>query len=161
MNVILDMSTFSLADIFFTDKKQNVLIKGYFTKLIYSNHHLVISNIYYLLPFITQDMTVNNREIYIQCDMNSNKNITILQTLADIEYRILNHYKRTYNLSANISTNIDKKLKSGILKMYNEGNHLFTRVTNIVIKISGIWETTDEIGLAIKFCPGNVCNLSN
>lgn len=161
MNVILDTSNFSLSNIFFADKKRNVIVNGHFTKVIFSNDNLVLNNIYYHLPLIKTDITANCNELYIQYDIQHKANIVLLQNLAEIEYRILNYYKQVHNLTVAISTHIDKKLQCGKLKVFCEENRALATVTNIVVKISGIWETTDEIGLAIKFCPGNVYNLSN
>jgi hypothetical protein len=81
-----------------------------------------------------------------------------MKELSDIEYKLLDYYKHFYNLPVNISTSIEKRLQYGKIKLYCEDTSEITPNTQIVIKISGIWETAHEIGLAIKFFPSTRVN---
>jgi hypothetical protein len=81
-----------------------------------------------------------------------------MKELSDIEYKLLDYYKHFYNLPVNISTSIEKRLQYGKIKLYCEDANTIAPNTQIVIKISGIWETAHEIGLAIKFFPATSVN---
>lgn len=151
MNIILDPYIFSLTEIFLAEKKRNILINGYFTKIMYSNQYMTINSIYYTLPFESTKITLNNDETFIQYDTRNLHNIGIIKRLADIEYKLLEYYKRLYKLSVNISTSIEKRLQYGKIKIFCDENSELNINDYIVIKISGIWETVNEIGLAIKF----------
>jgi hypothetical protein len=83
-----------------------------------------------------------------------------MKELSDIEYKLLDYYKHFYNLPVNISTSIEKRLQYGKIKLYCEDTNAIAPNTQIVIKISGIWETAHEIGLAIKFFPATSVNRS-
>jgi hypothetical protein len=155
MNIILDTSTFSLSDIFLTDKKQNILIHGYFTKMIYSNQYISLSCIYYNLPLNSYHIVTSANDTYVHYDPFDLQNNQVIQELSEIEYRILEHYKNYYCLTANISNSIKKRLQCGKIKLFCSDDTKITPTTKIIIKISGIWETTHEIGLAIKFFPAN------
>ena len=160
MNIILDPSIFSLTEIFLADKKRNILINGYFTKIIYSNQYMTINSIYYTLPFESARITLMKGEMYMQYDTCNSHNIGIIKRLTDIEYKLLEYYKRVYNLSVNISTSIEKRLQYGKIKMFCAENSALKTNDSIVVKISGIWETVNEIGLAIKFFPARQMKLT-
>jgi len=158
MNIILDPSTFSLSEIFLADKKRNILINGHFTKILYSNQHLVLNSIYYHISMASSSISTTDNDMFMHYDICNARNIFIMKELADIEYKLLDYYKHFYNLSANISTSIEKRLQYGKIKLYCEDSNAITPNTQIVIKISGIWETAHEIGLAIKFFPATSVN---
>ena len=158
MNIILDPSTFSLSEIFLADKKRNILINGHFTKILYSNQHLVLNSIYYHISMASSSISTTDNDMFMHYDICNARNIFIMKELADIEYKLLDYYKHFYNLSANISTSIEKRLQYGKIKLYCEDSSAITPNTQIVIKISGIWETAHEIGLAIKFFPATSVN---
>ena len=152
MNFILDPSTFSLSDIFIADKKRNILISGHFTKVLYSNKFIVLNSIYYLVA-LNASLINQNNERFMVYDVNIMQNKNVINELSEIENKLLEYYKHFYNLSVNISTSIEKRLLGGKLKIYCDDSTVITPDTNIAIKISGIWETAYEIGLAIKFFP--------
>jgi hypothetical protein len=158
MNITLNPSTFSLSEIFLADKKRNVLINGYFTKILYSNQYLVLNSIYYHISFVSSNIISTESELFMQYDICNARNICIIKELSDIEYKLLDYYKHFYNLPVNISTSIEKRLQYGKIKLYCEDNNAIAPNTQIVIKISGIWETAHEIGLAIKFFPATSIN---
>ena len=160
MNIILDPSTFSLSEIFLADKKRNILINGHFTKILYSNHHLVLNSIYYHISMASSSISTIDNDMFMQYDVCNGHNICMIKELADIEYKLLDYYKHFYNLTANISTSIEKRLQYGKIKLYCEDSNSITPNAQIVIKISGIWETAHEIGLAIKFFPAKSVNRS-
>ena len=94
-----------------------------------------------------------NNERFMVYDVNIMQNKNVINELSEIENKLLEYYKHFYNLSVNISTSIEKRLLGGKLKIYCDDSTVITPDTNIAIKISGIWETAYEIGLAIKFFP--------
>jgi len=158
MNITLNPSTFSLSEIFLADKKRNVLINGHFTKILYSNQYLVLNSIYYHIAFASSTIISTENELFMQYDICNARNICIIKELSDIEYKLLDYYKHFYNLPVNISTSIEKRLQYGKIKLYCEENYAIAPNTQLVIKISGIWETAHEIGLAIKFFPATHIN---
>lgn len=78
-----------------------------------------------------------------------------MQELSKLEYRIIEYYKQ---INQNKSSKkamclLTKQLYSGTLKLYKE-NHFANTIKDkkgqYVVKISGIWETSEEIGITFK-----------
>ena len=153
MNIILNANTLSLSDIIFTDKKRNVVIDGTFSKLIYSNHNVMLSGIYLNIPFISLDLFKSENNLFLQYNLSDPHNLQIIQEFSKIEYQMLDYYKKFNNLHLNISTGMTRRLQSGKFKISNINNVNPQNNIKIVAKISGIWETINEIGLAVKFVP--------
>ena len=76
------------------------------------------------------------------------QNIKYIQYIANIELEILDYYNRLNNTNKKQITVLNKKLYSGNIRTNLSNSAKINN--NITIKISGIWETTNEIGLAIK-----------
>ena len=153
MNIILNASTLSISDLIFTDKKRNVVIDGTFSKLIYSNQNVMLSGIYLNIPFISLDLFKSENNLFLQYNLSDPHNLQIIQEFSKIEYQMLDYYKKFNNLHLNISTGMTRRLQSGKFKISNINNVNPQNNIKIAAKISGIWETINEIGLAIKFVP--------
>ena len=153
MNLILNANTLSLSDIIIADKKRNIVIDGSFSKIIYSNENVVLSGIYINIPFIALKLVKCEDECFLQYNSSDPANIRIIQDFLKIEYQLLDYYQKFNNLRSNISNNMTKRLMSGKFKISNINNLDLSEQMNIVVKISGIWETVNEFGLAAKFVP--------
>jgi hypothetical protein len=167
MNILLDLKHFSLNNIFHCDTKENIIMEGKFTKLLYSNELFTMNGIYFSFPIEEIAIEkVGNRNL-IKFHSYSQVNLPIIQEFAKIEYRILEHYKYMNKCARKISNTLSKQLYLGSMKIYND-LHSFTQVkssnvngyknydnmnenhSNFFLKISGIWETDNEIGLTYK-----------
>lgn len=156
MNIILNANTFSMSDIVIADKKRNVVIDGLFSKIIYSTENVTLSGIYINIPMIALKSVKCDNDIFLQYNLSDSTNIRIIQELSKIEYLLLDYYKKFNNIHSNISTSMTRRLQSGKFKFSSINRLDLTNLTKnmkIVIKISGIWETANEIGLAVKFVP--------
>lgn len=153
MNIILNANTLSLSDLTFADKKRNVVIDGTFSKLMYSNHNVTLCGIYLNIPFVSLTLVNSDNDIFLQYNLSDPHNLQIIHEFSKIEYQILDYYKKFNNLRLNISTGMTRRLQSGKLKFSNIKNVNSQNNIKIVAKISGIWETINEIGLAVKIVP--------
>ena len=113
--------------IFLKAVKNNLMENSLFTRIIYSPLNIMFSGIYLHIPLHT---TTSIKSIY-----------SLLQDqgleLTSIESDIL----RSYVSSKTPVFTLEKQLKQRTVV----GKNL------IVLKISGVWETTDTYGLAYKF----------
>jgi hypothetical protein len=75
--------------------------------------------------------------------------VKIIKTLVEIEYNLLKYYKQFYNVYKNVIYNINNQLVNGKIKLYRE--EIPSHKTKIILKISGIWENVNEIGITYKF----------
>ena len=153
MNIVLNHNEFKISDFYFADKKRNVIIDGLFTKIIYSNDHVSMGGIYFNMPFKKVDVIKRDKEIYLQYNTTIECNAMLIDELTKIEYQILDYYRKMNQLTTNISTVLSRRLYSGSIKCHTLTNASNSQNINVVVKISGIWETSNEIGLAIKFIP--------
>ena len=148
MNIVLNKNDFNIENINLLKKRNNTVIEGTFTKFTYSNEYLTMNGIY--LQLIISDMVLKNEGKFktITFQPYDKQNIGYIQYITSIELEILDYYNRLNNINKKQVTVLTKKLYSGNIRL-NISN--YTKVNNkITVKISGIWETTNEIGLAIK-----------
>jgi len=155
MNIVFDIINFQLSNIFFLDPKQNIIMDGTFTKIIYSNEFVTLNGIYFYLPIDIQTIErINNRNI-IKFYPSSPVNNLFVQELSKIEYRIIEYYKQMNQITKKTSCLLTKQLYSGNLKIYKDYNDYGTKqfrdkTPQYIVKISGIWETNEEIGATYK-----------
>jgi len=148
MNIVLNKNDFNIENINLLKKRNNTVIEGTFTKFTYSNEYLTMNGIY--LQLIISDMVLKNEGKFttITFQPYDKQNIGYIQYITSIELEILDYYNRLNNINKKQVTVLTKKLYSGNIRL-NISN--YTKINNkITVKISGIWETTNEIGLAIK-----------
>jgi hypothetical protein len=132
MNLALNYDEISFINIFFYDPiKNTVMNDSSFIRIIYSNKDFILNGIY--IKFLI------NKDLY-----NTNKNnIDILKNIEILEKHILT----IYNSDKQHSYKIKDQLFYLIHKLNMSNNDEF----NYILKISGIWETHDCIGLTYKF----------
>lgn len=122
MNLIINLENISISNIFFYEQVKNTILdNSYFIRIIYSNQDLILNGIYILID-------LNN---------SINDNCKIID---ELEKNILSKYK-----SDKIQ---NKKIKENFLYFLNKNN-----INNkfMILKISGIWETLNNIGLTFKY----------
>jgi hypothetical protein len=77
-----------------------------------------------------------------------------MKELARLENYIIGYYKRTYSNDKRVKNLLAAQLYTGFLKMYKEYNYdksIIRKNPRYILKISGIWENHDEIGITYKF----------
>jgi len=148
MNIVLNQNDFDIENINLLKKRNNTVIEGTFMKFTYSNEYLTMNGIY--LQFTISNMVVQYESKFttIIFQPYDRQNIKYIQYIANIELEILDYYNRLNNTNKKQITVLNKKLYSGNIRTNLSNSAKINN--NITIKISGIWETTNEIGLAIK-----------
>lgn len=120
-----------------------ILENGKFTRIYYSTSLCSFNGIYMLINFsnITESNKSNSPNNKIILNIEENKNI--LKQIKSIEEKIL----EVFNIkNKTLTTNIYNDLSKGIIKLNYKNN-----LTNIMLKISGIWETNNAFGLSYKY----------
>lgn len=148
MNVVLNHNNFNIENINLLKKRNNIVIEGTFTKFTYSDENLTMNGIY--LQWIISNMVVNHDDklTTIQFQPYDKQNIEFIQSITNIEMAILKYYNTITNKNKKMIGILSNKLYSGNIRL-KLMNCLKTNNT-LTIKISGVWETEEEIGLAIK-----------
>ena len=148
MNVVLSANQFNKSHIYYDKPIENIIMdNSKFIKLIYSTEYVMLSGIYLYLPIKSNKHDQHYNKIRIIFDVENNK--TWLANIYDIEANILNKYES----SKRQKRIIYETLSGGIVKIYSNSDPQ-TKSSNgnkyVILKISGIWESTTEYGVTYK-----------
>jgi len=152
MNIILDNSNFQLGYMYFLQPKQNIIMDGTFSKIIYSDECFSLNSVYLSMPLEIQSIERNGNKYIARLCLDSSHNNVFIQELSKIENRIIEYYKQTHpnNGSKNSVVSIYKQLMSGTIKLYSVKKDGQAISPQFILKISGIWESQSDIGLTYK-----------
>ena len=142
MNLLLQTNNINESNIFFSEKKNNMIMNGYFTKIIFSNKYMSMNGLFIDFPIHTKNNIYKNILIF---DIQINKDF--IQKITTIEKQIIQYYMIFFGITnKTIVCNLKSQLQNGYIKYYKNitSNHIY------FIKISGIWESANEIGITFK-----------
>ena len=150
MNLIQDIRYYNNKHIYFTKKVENtVLNNSYFSKIIFSDENVMLSGVFFYIQFVNFSIEKHDNKQKCIFDIKTNKNL--LDYLINIESVILNKYSCEKNKKYLMKEQIEKKF----IRIYNDNYHSMKKNNdknnNIILKISGIWENINEIGITFKF----------
>lgn len=147
MNIAIPINNFENNNYLFLDPIENTIIKNsIFHRIILSNNLICMNNIniFITLNNISIEKYYNKYKCHID-DKNS-----IYHKILEIENQILDSI---FIEDKNIKFNIKEQLISGSIRIFSDKileNKEYNNF-NIVLKISGIWETDNEYGVTFKF----------
>ena len=168
MNLILLLNQFGLDNIYFSDSIKNTVIENSnFIRIYYSTSLFTLNGVLLLIPFLKVKIESHFNKFKYIFDINSNQNI--IDILSQTEMNILSKI----NINKIPKSNITNQLKCGFIKLFtaNQENHSQenhsqenhsqqngsdTQIDYFYLKISGIWETTQEYGLTFKFIENTI-----
>lgn len=152
MNILLTPNKYNINHIYYNDSIKNTVIdNSNFIKIMFSNEDMYLNGIYLLVELenVVLEKYYNKYKCIISEDNINNKNI--FQFLYKLEQEVLNKYNN-FKTKKLIITN---QLKQNNIKLFIENKTINTDVKytklSFCLKISGIWEKNDEIGLTYKF----------
>lgn len=140
MNIILPIKEISLDNIFFNESVKNTVVdNSNFIRIIYSNCDLILNSLYVKVDIYsnkkTNNSNIGNPEAYM---------INLINLIDNLERDILNKY------STNKPQN--NKLKEQLQYYIQKFNfNCSDSAISYLLKISGIWETNNMIGLTYKY----------
>ena len=144
MNIVLTKHQFNKKNIYFYEPIENTIIENSkFIKIIYSNEHLILNGLFILLNLNIKNIENYFKKVKLNYDIQENKDI--LYNIYQIEREILNSYEKSCKKKI---YNIFETLNTGYIKIYPIND---STIENIILKISGIWESESEYGLTFKF----------
>jgi phage-related tail protein len=153
MNIALNINQYDINNIYYCDSiKNNVVSDGMFIRLIYSTDYFVTNGINISVSF--NDVTIDKYYNKYKCTFNVNNNRNNIESIYHIEKEILDKINTKNKI---IQTKISDQLKNGNFKIFSENVDKPSSVQLFILKISGIWETDNYIGLTFKFCKINQC----
>jgi len=177
-NVIYDISQFQIQNVFLLENKKNMIMDGNFTKIIYSDDLFILYGIFLNVPLLIDGFSTNGlsgNKYFFKFQPNHVANENTMNHMINIEYRILEFYKNIFKVNKKITTVLRNQLYNGYIKIYkNMTNQRDANMTlnssmydsktkhmildnvypmkkTFLIKISGVWEDSENIGLTYKF----------
>lgn len=157
MNIVFDLHDVEEQNICFLETKKNIIIDGYFTKILYSNEFITMNSIYIYFPIrnIIFDKILNKNNIIF--NVQDPQNIELIKKIQVFEENIIHYYRKIYNKNKVPLYSLYNQLITGKLKIYKDNNCDYdNKISNynhlkVILKISGIWETNTGIGITYKF----------
>ena len=134
--------------IYFLDSKNNMLMDGIFTKLIYTDEWFTMNGLYINIPIEIQGIDTNHykQTVFFSVSQYS----TLLHQLDLLEQNILARYTPS-DKNKHKSFLLMQSLKLGFFRIFKNDNFpTKKKITGFVLKISGIWENTNDYGLSYK-----------
>lgn len=144
----MNMDQIYLGNVLFSDTKRNIIMDGYFTKLLYSNEWFLMNGIYisFQLDHFSIEWLMN--KYIMRFYTNNEKNTAIIYEISKFEYRLLEYYKQMRQCNKKNSCILAKQMQNGYIKVYKDIAKMSP--SRFYLKISGIWETADELGITYK-----------
>ena len=128
--------------------KKNTIMDGEFTKLLFSNNCVTMNGLYIYLPLTTDKSNRSNDVNHIR-GITNKSNFRIIQDLKQLELKLLEYYERYRQNKFQFENSLTKQLNTGNIRVYQDKSRKYGG-NEYVIKISGIWESHQKIGLTYK-----------
>jgi Zn-dependent M16 (insulinase) family peptidase len=145
MNIVKKIDQYDEKYVFFCEPiKNNVMNDGNFIRILYSNNNFTLNGIYLLITL--NDILCDKFYAKYKCNFNPAAHKELINKLKIIEENLINKYNFIDKIP---QYKIFEQLINGNLKISNDiGNR---SQCNLILNISGIWETQDRFGLTFKF----------
>ena len=126
-------------------KKNNIINDSYFYRIYYTNNNFISNGIVVNYKFIIYNM--ENFFKKIKLNFKEKDNIHNIRNIIMIEQQLLNYFTTVKTKKYLLR----EQLKENFLKIQNNNGNINLSNLNLVLKISGYWETSKEIGLTYRF----------
>jgi hypothetical protein len=145
MNIVKKIEQYDQKCVFFCEPiKNNVMNEGNFIRILYSNYNLTLNGIYLLITL--NDILSEKYYSKYKCTFNPVNHKELISKLKIIEEELISKYNFVDKIP---QFKIYEQLTNGNIKMSVDiGNK---SSCNLILKISGIWETQEKYGLTFKF----------
>jgi hypothetical protein len=145
MSLAIPIHLFDYHNVYYHKPVQNTVIaESQFVRTVYSNGIFTMTNICVAVPFVIK--RVNNNRYFFDHERNK----SIIANLNQLEQNILNRHGSNQK---RFSLKLSQQFKTGFIRIFSNltGEH---NGCLILLKISGLWESETECGLAFKFVFG-------
>ena len=162
--MVLNNKAFQVDDVFFSEKKNNIIMDGTFSKILYSSRHFTMNGIFFDFPIHhTKPVVLPDEESDAAAVTGSHpkrdliynpyhpQNISVLMDFCKIEEDLLNAYKQFFRTEKQAQCCMKTQFFNGYVRVRSVYDSLVPFTENqYVLKLSGIWETGSSYGLSYK-----------
>jgi|UniRef100_A0A6C0IP95 hypothetical protein len=150
MNITINESKFNIKNAALMESKKNIVMDGFFTKLNYLSEWFTMNGLYFSVS-LDHKLVVMGDKTMMNYDPYSSNNLSVMKFLSFVEHKLLDMYCRCKHKHLHKNTLFTKQLYSGYLKVITNDTKKFVSNKRMwCIKISGIWETSEEVGITYK-----------
>ena len=143
INITLQLHQFDEDYLFFCEPiKNNIMAEGNFIRILYSSDLFTLNGIYLLLKINNMHIEKYYNKYRYIFDIHSH--LDIIEKVREIENNILNKV----GSDKMPQHKIVEQLQNGHVKIIADK---IEKGNNLLLKISGIWETETEYGITYKF----------
>lgn len=157
MEVSIPLNKINIQNIYFTDKKKNIIVDGDFIKILYSTNIFEMNGLYILFELEKKEQSWTQipnriRRVY-SFNLSSKENMDSIEQLCKIEHNIIKRYIVSNCPSKLPSYILRNQLLSGTIKYHSEykDNGKISDKIKTILKISGVWESPTNVGITMKF----------
>lgn len=156
MNIALNINQLSSNNISILDSKNNIVMDGgKFTKINFIDPYFTMNGIFIVFPISNFVIETQNNKKNMKFQWYSTQNQNAAKDLMMLENRLLDFYN--FNKQKNFKKRLllKQQIETGYMKIYKENHTHYNTASVYVLKISGIWEDRDEIGITYKLFETN------
>lgn len=143
MFLLSNPSKFHIQNIYFLEKKINMIMEGFFTKIVFSTEFMTMNGLFFQVPF----SSLQSSGHFLSISSVGHKDV--IQRLCSIERHLIQYYMMFYNSNKTPVYSLKSQLQKGQVKYYKDVAAGSTE-TAFYLKISGIWENFYEVGMTFK-----------
>ena len=140
--------------IYFLETKNNNIMTGEFTKLIFTDENMSLNGLYLntdiIIDIPNHKMHDSKQKQTVMFQGNLSQNKTVVRQLIQLEHKLLDLYIQYKPCNKRAKYILQPQLMNGTLQLYSDPSCL-NHPKIIVLKISGIWETDIAYGITYKF----------
>lgn len=148
MNFTINLQDFDLKNVYYLEPQKNVIMDGWFTRLNFASPYFTMNSLFFVIPITIKQMSGDT----IKFDPNLPNNLVHFKKLVNIESQLLNMYSKLKLCNFKHNLLLAKQVYNGYIKVHIDDNiHIHdNNEKTIVVKISGVWHSNNEIGIAYK-----------
>ena len=154
MNVfVLNLDNYKPSEFYFLEPKTNLIMDGIFTKMIYTSKHFTMNGVYFYFPIqysLIEQNNINKCFLYFEDDVVQNK--YLLEAVRKLETQILLHYANFTNKRKQSNLNLYNNLLTKRMRVNDVSS---SKTKQILLNMSGVWETETSFGITFKWVEGN------
>ena len=148
MFLCVNLNDFNSEKLLINNKiRNNIITNSFFWRLYYSDDEFISNGV--VIVFNLKDVTFEKYFNKNKLNFNEKKNISVVEKLNILENELLNALGLENKEKKCL---IKEQLDQHFLKIINEKNNPIKSISScdIIIKISGIWESKTEYGLTFR-----------
>jgi hypothetical protein len=156
----INMDTYNAKNFYYLEPKNNLIMDGKFSKIIYTEFYYTINDIYYYIPIEYTHIQYQNEQCIVYFDTQTFQNQVLLNKIYKLETEVLYNYANYVNCRKISTMNIYNKLLSGQIRILSSNPHTIENGTKsaiqFLLKISGVWENNSHFGITAKIVESDI-----